>query len=167
MVAILNGLAAIKPHSKLTPEAYELWWLSMQDWSLEDFRDAAARLAKTVQFMPTPFDFEQLRKAGRPTAGEAWVTALDSVRTAWTPAGFAGGSSGEPLIDQAVRAIGGYQAIAQCDETKLHYLERRFAEIYDDLQDADDTRRALPSITGHPALEQDERPGLKRLMNDG
>lgn len=145
-VAILNGLAAIKPGAKLTTEAYEIWWLSMQDWTISDFRTAAARLAKTVQFMPNPFDFEQLRKAGRPTPTEAWLTALSSVRSAWTPQGFAGGTSKDPMIDRAVAAIGGYSAIAECDENKLHFLERRFAVAYAEMEDADDVRRAVSEI---------------------
>lgn len=150
--AILNGLAAIKPGGKLTPEAYEVWWLAMQEWPLDDFREAAAHLAKNVEFMPSPFHFEQLRKAGRRTVGEAWSKAVASCGSSWTPQGYRGGTSGDELIDNAVRSIGGYAAIAQCDQDKLHFLERRFCEHYESLQDANEVREALPQLTAPEAL---------------
>lgn len=145
-VSILNGLAAIKPGAKLTPEAYEVWWMTMQNWPLEEFSAAAAHLAKSVEFMPSPFHFEQLRKAGRPVASEAWIKAQRSTGTAYTPNGYRGGSSGDPLIDKAVQVIGGYGVIAMCDTDKLHFLERRFNEAYESMQDAQDIREAVPQI---------------------
>lgn len=150
--AILNGLATIKPGGKLTREAYEVWWLAMQDWPFDQFRAAAAHLAKSVEFMPSPFQFEQLRKAARPTVGEAWAKAVASCGSSWTPQGYRGGTSGDPLIDRAVRTIGGYAAIAQSDENKLHFLERRFAEHYESIEDAEDVRQSLPQIAGPSQL---------------
>lgn len=145
-VSILNGLAAIKPGGKLTTEAYEVWWLAMQDWALAEFQSAAAHLAKSVEFMPSPFHFEQLRKASRPVVGEAWSKAIASCGSSWTPNGHTGGTSGDPLIDRAVRAIGGYAAIAKCDTDKLHFLEKRFCEHYEAMQDAEEVREALPQL---------------------
>ena len=62
-----------------------------------------------------------------------------------------------------MRCLGGYTAIAMCDEDKLHYLERRFVEHYEAKQDADEVREALPSLTA------DARPridGPRRLLKD-
>ncbi|MDE2104103.1 MAG: hypothetical protein KGL39_43095 [Patescibacteria group bacterium] len=144
---ILAGLAAIKPGGKLTPEAYDLWWAAMSGWTIDDFRSAAAHLARSVEFMPSPYHFEQLRKAARPVASEAWLKAIGSCRTAYTPQGYRGGTSGDPLIDRAVAAIGGYGAIAMCDQDKAHFLERRFTEIYESISDAEETRAALPDLS--------------------
>ena len=94
-----------------------------------------------------PKDFENLRKAGRATAGEAWATAVAACGSCHSAQGFtSGGTSGDPFIDRVVRAIGGYRAIAQCDTEKLHFLERRFAEHFESMQDAEDTREAVPQI---------------------
>ena len=76
LVKILAGLSTIKPGVKLTPEAYDVWWLAMQHWSIDEFRSAAAHLARSVEFMPSPFHFEQLRKANNPTSGEAFAMAV-------------------------------------------------------------------------------------------
>lgn len=148
----LMGLAAIKPGKALTPEAYEIWWMAMAAWSLEDFKAAAAQLAGSIEFMPSPFHFEQLRKAGRSTAGEAWASVLQYVRNDWSPLGpILNGGTSEPqseLVKRVVAAIGGYRAIAQSNTENTHFLERRFCEHYEDMQDALEIREALPQLTG-------------------
>lgn len=145
-VEVVLGFAELKGRQLSVP-AIELYWRAMNHWPLADFRKAASHLLRTCEFMPTPKDFEDLRKAGRPTTAEAWVRALGSTSSAWTPQGYFGGTSGDPLIDRAVRAIGGYAVIAQTDEDKLHFLERRFSEAYEDMQDATEIRIALPQLT--------------------
>ncbi len=79
---VLNGLAAIK-RVDLTKEAYEIWWQSMKDWPIDEFKEGARHLLKNCQFMPTPYDFEQLRKKGEVSAHEAWAMALRHAEGAW------------------------------------------------------------------------------------
>ncbi|MBA3563085.1 MAG: hypothetical protein H0W33_03570 [Gammaproteobacteria bacterium] len=149
-VRVLNGLAAIKPgKGELTDEALDLWWSTMRgDWTIEDFRQASGHLLKSCQFMPTPYDFEQLRKAGRPTPGEAWQRAMDSSAGAYRCGQVSGEgvTSGDELVDRAVRAIGGYAVLYETATDKLCFVERRFAEHYEAMQDAGDVRQALPLI---------------------
>jgi hypothetical protein len=149
MVRILAGLATIKPGAKLTPEAYEVWWMAMQHWPLDEFKAAAAHLARTSEFMPSPYHFEQLRKANRPTSGEAFAEAVQHAASgAWRA-----GGTGDPLIDQAVRALGGFRVIAMCEEDKLPFLERRFAEHFESITDAEVVRYSLPDLTpDRPAI---------------
>jgi hypothetical protein len=147
-VTTLVGLAAIKGR-ELTDEAIDLWWLSMSSWSIEDFTAAAAHLISACQFMPTPYDFAQLRKAGEPTAGEAWERVLSGVR-------LDPGSRTE----RAARIVGGQYAIRHANvEKDLPFIERRFKEAYEDLRDVDQVREALPQIAS-----ADE---IKRLMSSG
>lgn len=141
-VEVLNGLASIKRY-EFTTQAYELWWRSMQDWSIEDFAEAATYLVKNCQFMPTPYDFEQLRKAAKPSAHEAWATALSFANGGWRKSN----SCGEESVDAAVASIGGWQVVALCDIEKLGFLERRFLETYNDFADREEVRTALPQIT--------------------
>jgi hypothetical protein len=148
--ATLTGLAAIKPGARLTPEALELWWSAMQTWSIEDFRSAANHLARSCEFMPSPFHFEQLRKAGRRTAAEAWEKARKACGSCVQLGHYTDdGTCGDELIDRAVAGIGGYKVIAQCNTDSLHFLERRFSEHYETLRDVTDTRETLPRITGN------------------
>lgn len=148
---VVVGFAELKG-KQLSAPALELYWNAMQTWSLEEFRKAAEHLLRSCEFMPVPKDFEDLRKAGRRTAGEAWALACSSTSSAYTPTGYRGGTSGDALIDQCVHMIGGYSVIAMCDEAKLHFLERRFCEHYESLEDADDVREALPQIAAKGAL---------------
>ena len=145
---IVTGLSAIKPGNKLTPEGLELYWMALQNWELEDFKRAAAHLASTCEFMPNPYHFEQLRKAGRPTAGEAFARAVKASGSA-IQCGYVtnNGACGDELIDRVVRAIGGYGVLAMCETDKLTFLERRFTEHYESISDAQETRDALPQIT--------------------
>ena len=148
-VRILMGLSSIKPGKPMTPEGLDMYWAAMrQEWGIGEFREAAGHLAGTCEFMPNPYHFEQLRKAARPTAGEAWSTVLG-----WAASGSYRDcdSCGDPIIDRAVKAMGGYRAIAMHDEDKQHFAERRFADHYESMQDADTVRNALPFIT-RPAL---------------
>ena len=134
--AVLNGLAAIKPGKALTPEALELWWNAMQPWELADFKAAASHLASSVEFMPSPFHFAQLRKAAQPTAGEAWERVLR-------------GDALEPNSREgrAARIVGGQYAIRHANlERDVPHIQRRFIEAYDELAEVDETREALPRI---------------------
>ena len=158
-VRILNGLAAIKPGANLTPEALDIWWSSMESWSLREFHAAAVELARRVEFFPSPFHFDKLRKSQRLTAGEAWERARKACGTAIRCGQVTHhGSCGDELIDTVVRAIGGYGVIAHCTIDRLPFLEKRFGEHYESIQDARELRQALPELT---------RPDvLRRLSHD-
>lgn len=148
-LAVLNGLAAVKPGAKLTPEGLDVWWSSFTDWTIEDFRAAAAQLAKSSEFMPNPYHFEQLRKASRMTSGEAWAAALEHARNGY---GDESAAPKDPRIAAAVRAIGGYYAIAMSKTDSTHFLEKRFCEHYEAIGDAEDVRESVPQLAGPSKL---------------
>lgn len=145
------GLAAVKPGKPLTEEAYEIWWSSLEHWEFEDFKKAAAHLAICVEFMPSPYHFEQLRKAAKPTAGEAWARIREMARRSFE------GTPEDPIAARALQALGGLRTVAMCDSDKVHFLERRFAEHYEAMGDADTVRTALPELT------QESTDGLLNL----
>jgi hypothetical protein len=150
---IVLGFAEI--HSKqLSVPALNSWWNAMSPgWSIDEFRQAANHLLRTLKFMPSPADFENLRKAGRPTAGEAFAQAVEASKSCAQGGYFTDNvASGDRLTDRVVRAIGGYRVIAMSEVDKLHFLERRFTEHYETMQDADHVREALPQLArGQPA----------------
>jgi len=147
-VAVLTELALLKPGTKLTTEAHRAWWNALREkWTLEEFQRAAAHLRDTIEFMPNPFHFDQLRRATRRTAVEAWDVARQTARRAISCGRVMPGlSSGDPVIDQAVGGIGGYGAIALSETTTLQFLEKRFATHYAECQDTADTRAAVPQL---------------------
>ena len=137
------GFAELKGKSLSAP-ALELYWNAMQAWSLEDFQAAANQLIRTCEWMPTPKHFEDLRKAGRDTPGEVFADIRRWLK--YTPNGYTLQPDTPRAIESAIRAMGGANAYAMCDEAKLPFLERRFCEHYEQITEADDTREAVPEI---------------------
>ena len=129
------------------PFVLDVYWITLRDWSIEEFEQGCAHILKTAKFMPRPSDFEDLRKAGRMTPGEAFAAAMVVARdcSRHTPS-----SSGDPRIDAAASACGGYFAMGQQETEKIGWLERRFVEHYESISDAEDVREALPQLTGPP-----------------
>ena len=140
---VMNGMAAMRKQT-LIPEVLDLWWACMAQWTIEDFKAAAIEVLKTSEYMPTPKQFEDLRKATRMTAAEAFTRMIHWARTGGykQPAKTADAI----LIDRTVASLGGWNTIACFDPDKLHFLERRFTDNFEQLQDALDTRQALPQL---------------------
>lgn len=138
-LSIVIGFAELKGKS-LSQPALELFWNSMQAWTIEEFQSAANHLITTCEFMPTPKDFEDLRRAGRPTAGELWAVILAAARTSDTDVFV------EPAAAKALAAIGGLRAVMMSNTDSTHFLERRFAEHFEQMRDVVDTREALPAL---------------------
>lgn len=148
---VVIGFAELKGKALSAP-ALELYWRALRHWTLEDFRAAAEQLILTCEFMPVPKDFEDLRKAGRMTSGEAFAMARGIVADAWER-DFPTLTSGDPRVDATVRAIGGWRAIAMSTAENIGFLERRFTEHFETLSDAEDVREAVPRISGPSRLE--------------
>lgn len=143
---VVLGFAELKGR-QLSAPALELYWSAMQHWELAGFRAAAEELLRRSEFMPTPKDFEDLRRAGRMTAGEAWAIAREAIRYGYR-------SSTHPLIDRVVQILGGYYALGLLNSDQMPFLERRFAEHYEDLQDVEEVRQAVPQIASSSTLRR-------------
>lgn len=139
---IVLGFAELYGKALSSP-ALALYWNSLQHWQLDDFRTAAELLLRRCAFMPAPRDFEALRRAAQPLAGEAWACVLTHLRGGYR--GGAGIDDGGP-IDQAVRSLGGYQSLALRDTQFLGIDERRFVERFAQIVEAVEVRRALPRL---------------------
>lgn len=141
-VKALNALATMKPGvAKLTREQIGIWWHAMEAWSLNDFKAACAHLVKSMEFMPSPYHFERLRRAGDLTGPEAWTMVLNGVAL-------------EPgsRIARAAAAVGGQYHVRHADLSRdVPHIQRRFLEAYEELSDVDFVRSALPQIAGDGA----------------
>jgi hypothetical protein len=146
--AVVMGFAELRG-KVLSPEAIVLFFRAMSGWSLDEFKAAAEHLLRTCEWLPTPFHFEELRRAGRPVLAEAWIEAR-SLAKAWRP-NMAAPRSSDEFLNRVVESIGGYRAIAMCNVDVMGFLEKRFADAYESIQDASDKREAVPSITASSA----------------
>jgi len=137
---VVVGFAELKGKALSAP-AIELYWRAMQHWEIGEFRAAAEQLLRSCAFMPTPKDFEDLRKAGRMSSGEAWALVLEAARGH-------GELPDDAALQAAVRALGGVRAIGMLNSDQMPFLERRFAEHYESIGERQETREALPAIAG-------------------
>lgn len=134
---VVVGFAELKG-KQLSAPALKIYFRAMRSWSLQDFQVAAEQLLRTCEFMPTPKDFEDLRRAGDLTAGEAWDNVLSGCE-------LVPGSREE----RAARIAGGQYTIRHANiERDLPFIQRRFMDAYNELADVDAVRTALPQIAG-------------------
>lgn len=150
---VVVGLAELKG-KQLSSAGIKLYWAAMKSWSIDDFRSAAVVLISRCEFMPTPKDFEDLRKSMLPSADDAWTRVLQHCKGK-----YRGGDlldNGGP-IDQAVQSIGGYDSIAHYKLDYLWVLQRRFRERYAQIYEGIEARQALPDI---------ETPELPALVDE-
>lgn len=134
---ILTGLSLIKPGKELTKDALGVYWNALEDWSIEDFRAAANHLAKSCEFMPNPFHFEQLRKAQEPSKHEAWQTAMARA------SGSRNVQHPDDKITKAVRMVGGYYQLGMTSYDQLAFTEKRFKDAYDSIGEVE----SVPQLT--------------------
>jgi hypothetical protein len=134
---VMAGLAELYQR-ELSNTLLDVYWLALRDWSLAEFEAGAGKLMKTAQFMPRPADFNDLRKAALPTAGEAWASVLTHLR-----GGYRDGSGLTPEIDRAIRSLGGYRTLAMLPVDELQWQEKRFAQHYGEMAEADHKREPL------------------------
>lgn len=153
---IVVGFAELKGKSLSAP-ALELYWNSMQHWTLAEFRTAANQLLRTCTFMPVPKDFEDLLKAGCDTPGEVFAGIRQWLE--YSPAGYTLKSTTPRAIASALGAIGGPNAYAMARTDQLQFLEKRFCEHYEDISGAEATREAVPQL----AFEASKKIALARL----
>ena len=145
----------------LSSTTFELYWGALADWTIEDFRAAANVLFKRCDWMPTPKDFEDLRRSATERAGvEAWEVARRAARSAIALGRVRDDvTSGDALVDRAVATVGGYGAIAMCESAWLHALERRFLQAYVEVREVAEIRAALPHFTERASLPQRNATG--------
>lgn len=133
----------------------DAYWLALRDWSLADFEKAAGHLMATCQFMPRPNDFTKLKKAGEQTPGEAWAAVL-KLCLQWRNV------QPDSRILRAANAVGGLRSIAHANiEDDLPFIEKRFKEAYEELEDVESVRKALPGIA--PRIENKQSEGFHRI----
>lgn len=127
---IMNGLAAVFG-GQITPEALDVWWGAFGGWSLHEFTHAAGAAVTRCKFMPRPADLFDVKRAARPTPGEAWDIA---------------GQGRDELADKAfsIATQGRYVGHIPYDEHP--WIQKRFLQLYAQLAEVEDARAAAPQL---------------------
>jgi len=106
---------------ELSFDALSIWWATMADLSIEDFRKAMIRHITTSPFFPKPADIlKSFRKDDKPGAEEAWSmmpkNEYDSV--VWTNEMAIAFGAASPLINDG-DAIGARMAFKEVYEREI------------------------------------------------
>lgn len=161
---ILGGMSEIRG-KPLSREGMAMYWLALSDWSMEEFRQAAKHLLSHSQFMPTPYDFEQLRKkSSDETAGEAW----EQVRRVIRHRHHSDPTSISPKVDKIVRMLGGYTTLGLTPSDEMQWREKKFFELWESQSDAEEVRQALPLLSnGRETDAQALLAGIVKKVTQG
>lgn len=155
--AVLAGMAELYQR-ELSATLLDAYWLALRPWTLADFEVAAAHLMATKTFMPRPAEWNELRKAELPTAGEAWESAIAAC-LGWRY----GTATVDDLTDRVVRMVGGYERLAMEPLDTQHFTRNKFIELYDELAETEATREAVPQLAGPPTTPRLTAGGFKTL----
>lgn len=165
--AALAELKALKPGPALTKEQFHAWWNHLRErWDLGEFQAACSKLADELDFMPNPYHFEQLRRrASEELAGEAWARVLACVRSGSYRRGVTVGWR----ADRVVAMMGGYATLGMSNTADVHFREKRFAELWGDVGDTVEARKALPNVSPPMRIGQQmaSDPVLGRTRSGG
>lgn len=163
---VIAAFAEIKGRPLSAP-AIELYWATMQGWTIEAFEQAAHHLLRTCEFFPTPADFEKVSRAGQLQAPEAWAMVLDAIRRGAHRYGQLDDIPAE--VKRAVTACGGWQAIGSADEFRISQIERAFLQHFASLGTVAEARANAPGVAHTPAGALTEGPvnveNIRRLAD--
>lgn len=162
---IIAGLAELQGR-ELSPAALKLWWSAMRNWDLDEFTRAANYLAKAIQFMPKPSDFEQLRRSSVTNGHEAWSAVLEHAAGRWRQSAI-----DDEIIAETVHRMGGFAMIGMCQTSQLDWKKRDFLEVYEMVIDEKAAAGVLPfALPGEKPKQittgDNDDPRTRRLQSD-
>ena len=133
---------AFRKADEFDDDTVAIWWNRLhQDFAIEDFKVAATELEKVRKFLPVIADFFELKRLAETySETDAWDDVLEHLRSgAHRRRGI-----GDDKIDRAVRAMGGYRALAMRDENDLTIWGfKQFREHYNDVCDSVELEASL------------------------
>ena len=123
---------AFRKADEFDDDTVAIWWNRLhQDFAIEDFKVAATEMEKISKFLPVIANFFELKRLAEAySETDAWGDVLEHLRSgAYRRRGI-----GDDKIDRAVRAMGGYRALAMRNEDDLTIWGfKRFREHYSDV----------------------------------
>lgn len=134
------------------------YWLGLSDLTLPAVKDAATRAIRSCKFMPTPAELREL--AGVASASDRALLAWAAVEKAAPLGSYKSVDFDDPLINAAIRSMGGWPAIL--DNTQHNFdtfVRKDFVAAYQGFMRAGadgDVCRPLPGLceTGSHAVHK-------------
>lgn len=173
-------MAATWPDRKPTDETSAAYWLAIHDLDDSVFEAAVMACLRACTFYPKPAEILAQAEAILNTAGllpadgeAAWAQILKArndwhpdlgwigVVPGYEPLGRVGGVECplQPLLQQALAALGGMARVWSADLHDLGFIRREFLEFYEHRRDAE--VRYGPKLMAQPLPSGDRTPLLE------
>lgn len=149
----LINVLAVQFNVEASPTLVSVYWMGLDDITIEDLRRAVRTLLKSSRFMPKVVDIREA--TGQLTPDARATLAATELRDAIGRHGsYRSVRFTDPYITAAVRRLGGWTEVATAETEKLPFLLKDFERIY----------RALLA-SGLSDGDADALPGRHELSN--
>lgn len=131
----LKMFRALWPHEEWTEARIAVYLMALADIHDDVYLAAVERIIKQATYLPKPHEIRAAAEAVLEAHGQlpaspeaAWSLVLHRGRTWYDGQPV---RVGNPLIDEALRSIGGLRAVAMAEsERQLAFLRRDFLQLY-------------------------------------
>lgn len=125
-VTLLTELSAYY-EKNLRDFAVKVWWKAMGELSIEEFTIAVEKAICEFPFFPTPNQVLGLAHGDRNLlAGQQWAKAMGEIANGVRLTD----SQLDPYAKAAIADLGGLYTLGILEESKLHWKEKEFKELY-------------------------------------
>lgn len=121
------------------------YWLALEDLTIEEVEEAAARALKVSRFLSTPVELREL--AGRSSNADAALTAWDTFsHTVATVGAYKHVDFSDGVINATVRSLGGWPKVCAISVEEFDkWLRKDFLTVYESW-----LRRGVSPEAGRP-----------------
>jgi hypothetical protein len=124
------------------------YWLGLNDLPIDSVKDAASRALRSCKFMPTPAELREL--AGIANVSDRALLAWSAVEKASSLGAYKSVDFDDPLINAAIRSMGGWPAILDKSQQDFDtWVRKDFIAAYQGFMRAGvdgDVCRPLPGL---------------------
>lgn len=161
---LIDYLAAVFPHGKITDKTIPAYADALSDLDGDEVMAAARAYAKRGTFFPSPGALRELVEASQEPAYAPWDEVWAMAREKVSPRGYGRTYDFSDLALVAIKAIGGFDAIGQCDDKNRPFLANRFRDAYE-------SRGELAKKHADHMIAKGEEPvlpeSITRMLGDG
>jgi hypothetical protein len=155
-------------------EQCSVWFAALCDLPVDDAASGIARFVCEIGKWPDIATVRRLAVESIHGQTKPWTQALEEIRQAVRRFGLYGQADAQRLLDartwQTVKALGGWRRLCDLPCDRSTTLTAQFRDIYQDISDRSDKRRALPieirpTLVGTTPVDANDRRTSSGLLS--
>lgn len=128
---LFSFLGASYPRWNVTPATINAYAMGLEDCDAESVWAAVKVHQRNAKWEPSVAEIREMIQAEAGPKHMPWDEAWEMARESVGPAGCGRAYDFPPLVQAAVKSIGGFKAIGMCEEKDRPFLARRFRDAYE------------------------------------